>query len=185
MGEIFVLVEHRQGKVRDITYEMLGAGEKIASEQDASLVALLLGHGVKEAARELALRASKVLVVEDGRLEHFNSLSYQKVLATLASKYQPFLILIGHTAFGMDLAPSLSAELNLPLVTDCIGLSSEGTRIKAVRSVYGGKVQARVSLKESQGYLATLRPGTFPAKGPGEKKAQSSSSPLRLGRPRI
>ena len=28
MGEIFVLVEHRQGKIRDITYEMLGAGRE-------------------------------------------------------------------------------------------------------------------------------------------------------------
>ncbi len=33
MGDIFVLVEHRQGKIRDITYEMLGVGEKIAAEQ--------------------------------------------------------------------------------------------------------------------------------------------------------
>ena len=181
MGEIFVLVEHRQGKVRDITHEMLGAGEKIASEQGASLVALLLGHGVKDAAEELALRASRVLVVEDKKLEHFNSLLYQKVLSTLTSKYQPFLTLIGHTAFGMDLAPSLSAELNLPLVTDCIGLSSEGTRIKAVRSVYGGKVQAKVSLRESQGYLATLRPGTFPVKGPGEKKGGIVIEPSPLG----
>ena len=47
MGDIFVLVEHRQGKIRDITYEMLGVGEKIAAEQGASLTAVLLGHGVK------------------------------------------------------------------------------------------------------------------------------------------
>ena len=170
MGDIFILVEHRQGKVRDITYEMLGAGEKIATEQGASLVAILLGHGVKDTAEELAPRASKVLVVEDEKLQHFNSLPYQKVLSALHSKYQPFLTLIGHTAFGMDLAPSLSVELGLPLVTDCIGLSSEGTPFKAVRSIYGGKVNANVSLRESKGYLATIRPGTFPAKVPDDKK---------------
>lgn len=181
MGEIFVLVEHRQGKIRDITFEMLGAGEKIASEQGASLVAVLLGHGTRDMAEELAFKAPKVLVVEDEKLEHFNSFPYQKVLSTLTSKYQPHLTLIGHTAFGMDLAPSLSAELNLPLVTDCIGLSSEGTRLGAVRSVYGGKVQARVSLRESQGYLATLRPGTFPAKGLGEKKGGIVIEPSPLG----
>ncbi len=130
MEEIFVLVEHRQGKIRDITYEMLGAGEKIASGQGASIVALLFGHGVKNLAEELATRASKVLVVEDEKLENFNSLPYQKVLSALLSKYGPFLTLIGHTAFGMDLAPSLSIELVLPLVTDCIGLVSEGTRLK-------------------------------------------------------
>jgi electron transfer flavoprotein alpha subunit len=118
--------------------------------------------------------------VEDEKLEHFNSVPYQQVLSTLHSRYQPFLTLIGHTAFGMDLAPSLSAELDLPLVTDCIDLSSEGRRLKAVRSIYGGKVQAQVSLRESQGYLATLRPGTFPVKGPSEKRGAIvvESSPL-------
>ncbi len=181
MGEIFVLVEHRQGKIRDITYEMLGAGEKIASEQGGPLVAVLLGHNVKSAAEELASRVSKVLVVEDKRLEHFNSLPYQKVLCALYSTHRPYLTLIGHTAFGMDLAPSLSAELNLPLVTDCIALSSEGARIKAVRSVYGGKVQARVSPKESQGYLATLRPGAFPARLPADKKGGIVIEPSPLG----
>jgi len=108
MSEIFVLVEHRQGKIRDITYEMLGLGEKIATQQGATLTAVLLGNGVNSFAEDLATRAPKVLVVEDGQLENFNSLSYQKVLSSLIPKYQPLLTLIGHTAFGMDLAPSLS-----------------------------------------------------------------------------
>jgi len=170
MGDIFVLVEHRQGRIRDITYEMLGAGEKIAAEQGSSLTAVLLGHGVKNVAEELALRASKVLVVEDETLENFNSPPYQKILSALYTKYHPFLTLIGHTAFGMDLAPRVSVELGLPLATDCIGLSTQGSRLKATRSIYGGKVQASVSLRESPGYLATIRPGTFPAKTPAEKK---------------
>jgi electron transfer flavoprotein alpha subunit len=181
MGDIFVLVEHRQGKIRDITYEMLGIGGKIAQEQGTSSVAVLLGHGVKNLAEELALRASKVLVVEDEKLENFSPLPYQKVLSALCPKYQPFLTLIGHTAFGMDLAPRVSVELGLPLATDCIGLSTEGTRLKATRSIYGGKVQAGVSLRESPGYLATIRPGTFPASVPGEKKGGIVIEPSPLG----
>ena len=170
MAEVFILVEHRQGKVRDITYEMLEAGEKIASQQGISATAVLLGHNVKNFAEELATKASKVLVVEDQRLEHFNSILYQKVLSTLIAKYQPDLTLVGHTAFGMDLAPSLSVEMGFPLVTDCIGLSFEGDRLKAIRSIYGGKVNANVSFRESKGYVATVRPGVFSAKAPGEKK---------------
>jgi electron transfer flavoprotein alpha subunit len=170
MGEIFVLVEHRQGKIRDITYEMLMAGEKLASQQGASSTAILLGHNVKHFAEELSTRASKVLVVEDEQLENFNSILYQEVLSYLISKYQPFLTLIGHTAFGMDLAPSLSVEIGFPLVTDCIGLSFEESRLKAFRSIYGGKVNANVSLRESKGYIATVRPGVFGSEVFGEKK---------------
>ena len=183
MGDIFVLVEHRQGKIRDITYEMLGVGEKIAAEQGASLVAVLLGHGVKNVAEELAYRASRVLIIEDEQLENFNSLPYQNILSGLYSKHHPFLTLIGHTAFGMDLAPRVSVELGLPLATDCIGLSAEGTRLKATRSMYGGKVQASVAFRESPGYLATIRPGTFPAREPGEKKGGIVVESFPLGKP--
>jgi electron transfer flavoprotein alpha subunit len=170
MGEIFVLVEHRQGKLRDVTYEMLGAADKLAAQQGAALTAVLLGKGVKNFAEELATRAPKVLVVEDESLENFNSALYQKALSSLLSKYHPPLTLIGHSAFGMDLAPSLSVEMGFPLVTDCIDLSLEGNQLKAVRSIYGGKVNAKVSLKESQGYIATIRPGVFGPRMPGDKK---------------
>jgi electron transfer flavoprotein alpha subunit len=180
MSEVFVLVEHRQGKIRDITYEMLGAGEKLAFQQGTSSTAVLLGHHVKTYADELATRASKVLVVEDAQLEHFNSILYQKVLLSLITRYQPFLTLIGHTAFGMDLAPSLSGEIGSPLVTDCIGLSFEGSRLKAVRSIYGGKVNANVSLRESKGYIATVRPGVFSPGEPGKEKAGMVMDPSPL-----
>jgi electron transfer flavoprotein alpha subunit len=170
MGEVFVLVEHRQGKIRDITYEMLGLGEKIAAQQGATLTAVLLGKGVNQFAEDLATRASKVLVVEDDQLENFNSILYQKVLSSLIPKYQPPLTLIGHTAFGMDLAPSLSVEMGFPMITDCIGLSLEGNQLKGTRSIYGGKVNANMSLKESKGYVATVRPGAFDPKMPGDKK---------------
>jgi electron transfer flavoprotein alpha subunit len=170
MGNVFVLVEHRQGKIRDITYEMLGLGDKIATSQGATLTAVLLGKGVNSFAGDLATRAPKVLVVEDDQLENFNSLCYQKVLSSLIPKYQPLLALIGHTAFGMDLAPSLSVEIGFPIVTDCVGLSVGDGRVKATRSIYGGKVNANISLKESKGYVATIRPGTFSPKIPGDKK---------------
>jgi electron transfer flavoprotein alpha subunit len=180
MGQVFVLVEHRQGKIRDITYEMLAAGENLASQQGSSSTAVLLGHHVRNFAEELATKTSKVLVVEDSQLEHFNSILYQKVLSFLIAKYQPILILIGHTAFGMDLAPSLSVELGFPLVTDCIDLSFEQSRLKAVRSIYGGKVNANVSLRESKGYMATVRPGVFSPGPPSEEKGGiiMESSPL-------
>jgi len=180
MAEIFVLAEHRQGELRDITGEMLGAAEKIAIAQGASLTAVLLGKGVETLAGDLAATASKVLVVEDALLEHFNSILYQKVLSSLISKYHPVLTLIGNTAFGMDLAPSLSVEMGLPIVTDCIDLSFEGNRLKATRSIYGGKVNAAVALREAEGYIATVRPGAFGSAKPAEKKGAVilESSPL-------
>ncbi|MCX8117168.1 MAG: electron transfer flavoprotein subunit alpha/FixB family protein [Desulfobacterota bacterium] len=181
MTEIFVLVEHRQGKVREITYEMIGLGERLIQEKGGSVTAVLLGNGVKDLAEDLSRRTSKVLVVEDENLGHFNSIPYQKTLSHLLSRYEPALLLMAHSAFGMDLAPSLSVEMDYPLATDCIGLSIEEGGLKATRSIYGGKVHARVALRPSKGYLATIRPGVFPPKLPAESRGGIvvESSPLQ------
>ena len=162
MKVIFVLAEHRQGKLRDITGEILCKGKELASKIGAQLTAILLGYNIRGLAEEIAPKANLTLVVEDKRLENFNSELYQRALSSLIREHKPSLTLIGHTAFGMDLAPSLAAELDLPLTTDCIELDFDGDKFRAIRQVYGGKINAEVSLP--QGGMVTLRPGASPVK---------------------
>jgi len=164
MGDVFVLAEHRRGELREVTLEMLGKGRALAEQMGGNLKAVLLGHGVDAFASELADQAHEVLVVEDEQLENFNSELYQKVLVSLLADRKPTLALIGHTACGMDLAPSLAAELDLPLATDCIGFEFEDGRLLAIREMYGGKLQANVSFGESEQYMATVRQAAFPIK---------------------
>jgi electron transfer flavoprotein alpha subunit len=164
MGDVFVLAEHRRGELREVTLEMLGKGRKLANQMGGNLKAVLLGHGVDAFASELADQAHEVLVVEDERLENFNSELYQEVLVSLLADRKPTLTLIGHTACGMDLAPSLAAELDLPLATDCIGFEFEDGRLLAIREMYGGKLQANVSFGGSEQYMATVRQAAFPIK---------------------
>jgi len=161
MKEIFVLAEHRQGELRDITFEMLTKGRQISQKTNADLTVILLGHNVKEFAKRLADHAKKVLIIDDVRLENFNAETYQQVLSHLISERKPSLILIGHSAFGVDLAPSLATELSMPLATDCIDLNFEGEKLVVVRQVYGGKVNVEAVLRKSEGYIVTLRPATF------------------------
>jgi electron transfer flavoprotein alpha subunit len=162
MGDVFVLAEHRRGELREVTLEMLGKGRDLAGQMGGSLTAVLLGHGVDAFAGELANQAHEVLVVEDERLENFNSDLYQKVLVSLLADQKPTLTLIGHTACGMDLAPSLAAELNLPLATDCVGFEFKDSSLIAIREMYAGKLQASVSFGESKQYMATVRQAAFP-----------------------
>lgn len=162
MGEIFVLAEHRQGELRDVTFEMLGKGQELAAAMDEPLTAVLLGHSVDGFATELAKHASQVLMVEDEQLEHFNSAAYQQVLARMITGRKPSLVLIGHSACGMDLAPSLATQLELPLVTDCVGLEFDDGQLFAVREMYGGKVSARVAFSQADTYMVTARQAAFP-----------------------
>lgn len=164
MTELFVLTEHRQGEIRDITFEMLTKGRELAEKTNTDLTAILLGHNLEEHAKKLADHAKRVLTIDDARLENFNSETYQKTLSHLINQRKPSLTLIGHTSFGVDLAPTLATELKLPLATDCVDLDSEGEKLVVTRQVYGGKVNVKARLRKSPSYIITIRPATFEAK---------------------
>lgn len=182
MKEIFVLAEHRRDEIRDITFEMLSAAREIAGKMDASVSAVLLGYNVEEFAKKLKTYAEKVLYIEDQKLENFNAEAYQKVLSQIIKEREPVLTLIGHTPFGMDLAPSLATEIGLPLATDCIGfeIEEEDGKVVAIRQIYDGKVNAKVLLRNEK-YIATIRSAAFKAEElniGGEGEIEKNASPL-------
>lgn len=165
MPKIFVIAEHRKGDIQDVTWEILNKGAELASLSSAELVTVLLGYGVQDIAQELAQRADRVMVIEDKGLENFNSETYQRVLSYLISEYKPVITLLGHSAFGIELAPSLATQLRMPLSTDCIDLRLEGRTLSTIRQMYGGKVNAEISFPEARQYMVTVRPGSFPVEG--------------------
>lgn len=166
MAEIVVLAEHRQGQVRDITYEMLTKARELAAKTSAEVIAVMLGKNVKEHAKAMAEYAKSVLVVEDERLENFNSEAYRAILTKLIAEHKPILLMMGHTSYGVDLAPRLAAALNLPLATDCIDLIFEGDTLKVTRQMYGGKVNVSVTVRKAETYVATVRQATFAPQKP-------------------
>jgi electron transfer flavoprotein alpha subunit len=162
MTKIFVLAEHRQGQIRDITFEMLTKARQLTEETTA----IVLAKNAKEMAKPLAEYAKTVIAVEDPKLENFNSEAYKKVLTALITQHKPTLVMIGHTSQGIDLAPRLATQLNLPLATDLIDLAFEGEVFTVTRQVYGGKVNAKATARKAETYLATIRQATFQPKKP-------------------
>jgi len=163
MNEILVLAEHRGGELRDVTFEMLGKAGALAGASGGAVTALLLGAGVGDLASRLTNYADDVLVVDHGNLTNFNSAVYQPVLAAIVKSREPSLVMIGHTAFGVDLAPSLAVELACPLASDCIDVAVDGGTFTVTRQIYGGKIDARVSFRDGATALVSVRAAAFPA----------------------
>jgi len=166
MTKIFVLAEHRQGQIRDITYEMLTKAREIAEKTNKELNAIILGKDVKEHAKTLAEYAKNVLLVQDPKLENFNSEAYKKILTKLVTEHKPSLVMMGHTSYGIELAPRLAAALNTPLATDCIDLGFEGDAFTVTRQMYGGKVNVKATAHKAEPYMVTIRQATFTPKKP-------------------
>jgi electron transfer flavoprotein alpha subunit len=172
MGEIFVVAEHRQGELREITHQMLWKANDLCEKHAHTLTAVLIGGKDEPFIHELTERADKVIAIEDDALKNFNGDLYKEILYRLIEEHHPFLVLIGQTPWGMDFAPALSVKTGLPIATDCVDILLENGRAKVIRQIYTGKLFSRLSLKESDGYLVTLRSGVFPADKVGERKGE-------------
>jgi len=172
MKQIFVLVEHRRGEIRDISFEMLWKADELCRKLSLHLTAVLIGWKVEPLLQKLAGRVDKILVVEKEELKDFNSDLYKEVLNQLIQEYQPFLTFIGQTSWGLDLSPCLAVKTGFPLATDCLDILVENDQVMAIRQRYGGKVFTQVSLKKSAGYLMNIRPGSFPSEKAGEHSGE-------------
>ncbi len=166
MAEILVLAEHRQNQLRDITFEMLTKARELAEKTGAEITAVILGKEVKGHAQSLIEYAQNVLVVQDSKLEYFNSEAYKMVLSNLINDRNPSLVMMGHTSYGIDLAPRLATALKLPLATDCIDLAFENVTLVVTRQMYGGKVNVKATVQKAQTYIVTIRQATFAPEKP-------------------
>jgi electron transfer flavoprotein alpha subunit len=166
--DVWVIVEHRQGAIRDITFELLAKGRELTKALGGALCAVVLSAEPEPLLQALRGMANKVMVLQDARFAHFHSDHYQLALAPLVQEKKPFLLLLGHTPYGWELAPCLSTALQMPLAAGCTDAWLEGDTLVCSKPMYGGKILAQGTLRASWGYMVTFPPGTFQAT-PGER----------------
>jgi len=169
MAEILVVTEHKKEGLADISLEMLTKGRQLADQMNSELLAVVVGRDVNRYAEELAKWADKVLTVKNDKLDQPLAEPYQKILSPIIKERKPKLVIIGNSAFGMDLASALAIEVEAPLATDCTGIAIENETITVTRSIYNGKVNAEYSFTPCETIIVTGRPGEFPVEE-GQKR---------------
>ena len=177
MDEIIVIAEHRGGEFRDITFEMLTIANQLGKENEIAVTALFLGQEKSDLSNTLKSACDKIIVMNDPELANYNADQYVMAIETVIRNRNPIVTMIGHTAMGMDLAPAMAARLSLPLVTDCVAVNFVDKKLDALRQIYGGKINAHLTMKPSDQYLITLRPGSFDAEVEQGKSADIQTVP--------
>jgi electron transfer flavoprotein alpha subunit len=158
--DIWVVAEHFQGRLGDVTFELLGKGRELAQAMGGKLVVALIGHGTAKFTGELGA-ADSVYVVDRPELSEFTPDAYARLLEAGLKDAQPRLVLMGSTSIGLDLLSLLSASANLPCIDNCTGLEVKDGNVIATCQIYGGKIYAEVALPAATTLVAVV-PGTFP-----------------------
>ncbi|RQH02590.1 electron transfer flavoprotein subunit alpha/FixB family protein [Natrarchaeobius oligotrophus] len=160
MSAVLVVADHRQGELRDVSYELVSAGDGLAEQSGGDLHLAVVGGDVDRFADELDL-AGVDAIHTIARGEEFNHDVYVESTEQLVESIEPTYVLGPNSVNGLDYLPAVANRLGRPLVTDAIDLETDGDRLELTRECYGGKVETTIELEGEA--VVSVREGEWPA----------------------
>lgn len=178
---VFVFAQQVDNVLDGVAFELLGKGKDLAKDLNTDVTAVLIGSDVKGLVDELAeYGADKVIVVDDPELKDYRTEPYAHALASVINEYKPEIMLVGATAIGRDLGPTVSARVATGLTADCTvleignfpinpGPNQKPNQLLMTRPAFGGNTIATIACPDNRPQMATVRPGVMqkiaPVKG--------------------
>ncbi len=160
-NNIVVIVEARDGRTKRPSLEAVGAGRDLAAQTAGTVTAVVIGHDLDEAKKQLASCAlDRIVAIEADYLARYSGDGYARAILEQLGDLDPAVVLMAHTAMGKDLLPRVAAAMKAGLVSDATALHYEGNRFGATKPVYAGKAYQKC-LAETKPFMATLRPNNF------------------------
>lgn len=156
---IAVYVDHVDGKIHPVTYELIGKARELAAKINQPVYAIFLGEGIDVRAQEiLHYGVDKVYVCDKSELRAFNIENYTAAFAAFVNKIKPAVILVGATPVGRQLAPRVAAHFRTGLTADCTILDiHENTDLVQIRPAFGGNIMAEILTPNHRPQMATVR----------------------------
>lgn len=157
--KVLVLGEVRDGALRNVSFEAIAAGKKVA--EGGEVIGVLIGESISGLADQMIhYGADRVAVVENEKLAQYTSDGYSQALLAVVDRENPEAIIFGHTALGKDLSPKIASRLQAGLISDATAIEEDGGDIVFTRPIYSGK--AFEKKKASAGLvLASVRPNNI------------------------
>ena len=172
---VFVFAQQVDNKLSGISFELIGEGKRLAEKLDEQVTAVLIGSDVKGLVDELAeYGADRVIVVDDPELKEYRTEPYAHALASVINEYKPEIVLVGATAIGRDLGPTVSARVATGLTADCTLLEigdfplvalpnqeQKHNQLLMTRPAFGGNTIATIACPYNRPQMATVRAGVM------------------------
>ncbi|OIB58401.1 electron transfer flavoprotein subunit alpha/FixB family protein [Natrialba sp. SSL1] len=171
MSDVLAVTDHRRGDLRDVSYEIITAGRQLADDTGGDLHLAVISGSVDDFAEKLNRDGVDAIhTVSHG--EEFNHDVYTQTITQLYDELAPQYVLTPNSVNGLDYAPAVANELDLPVVTDTIDLSANGETLTATREMYGGKVETTNELEGDA--VVTIREAEWPtAEGTGDAAVEA------------
>ncbi len=172
-NNLIVYCEYEDGKVADVSLELLTKGRQLADKLGVKLEAVVIGDKLEGIEKQIfPFGVDRIYKVEDARLYPYTSLPHSSILINLFREIQPQIAFMGATSIGRDLGPRVSSCLHSGLTADCTALEigphtdpKSGTNYEnllyQIRPAFGGNIVATIVNPECRPQMATVREGVM------------------------
>lgn len=172
-NNLIVYCEFEDGKVADVSLELLTKGRALASKLGVKLEALVVGDNLEGVESQIEPYGADVIYkVEDKRLYPYTSNPHASVLINLFKEIKPQVCLMGATCIGRDLGPRVSSSLHSGLTADCTALEIGDHKdpksgkeytdlLYQIRPAFGGNIVATIVNPDCRPQMATVREGVM------------------------
>jgi electron transfer flavoprotein alpha subunit len=168
--DIFLLIEHIQGQVSDISYIMTAAAKALAEKEGGDVVGVLFGNGADKIKDSLAI--DKAIYCDSPALAEFTSDAYKRTLIALLGEHTPKAFFFGNTTLGADVSSSVASHMDFPIINSCIKISDSGA---ITSQICGGKIMVDSKLADGTTFI-TMNPGGYkPEEGQGGPPGETIS----------
>jgi electron transfer flavoprotein alpha subunit len=167
MSDVLAVAEHRRGDLREESFRVARAGRELANKTGGDLHVAVIAGDVDRFADELNREGvDTVHTVDYG--EEFDHGVYVQALTQLYDDVAPAYLLTPNSVNGLDYAPAVATDLDIPLATDVVDIDVTDGDTVVTREMYGSKVETTVEV-ERRPCLLTVRCGDWePLEGTGD-----------------
>ncbi|MFB6087240.1 MAG: electron transfer flavoprotein subunit alpha/FixB family protein [Haloarculaceae archaeon] len=166
MSDVLVVAERRRGDLREESLRLLTLGSELADSLDGSLHVAVVGGDV-DAFAEQVNRPGVDAIHTLAHGEEFNHDVYVQATEGLFAAVSPEVVLTPQSVNALDYAPAVAGGLDLPLVTDVVGVDLDGEGLVATREMYGSKVEVTLDVASRPCVLTARTSEWEPAAGEG------------------
>ena len=166
---ILVVAEHYEGKLRNTTLPVIGFAKAAAKIEDLEIIGLVLGHNNLEVAEDFARYGfDRVIYVDDEMFENYLAEAYTPAIAEIAESIEAEIIAVSSTTFGRDLAPRVTANLDVGMISDVIEVynDEEEGQLCYKRPIWAGNLIERTTCDADQ-TVVTVRTTAYEPPKPG------------------
>ena len=172
-NNLIVYCEFDDGKVADVSLELLTKGKVLATQLGVKLEALIVGDKLDGVESQVfPYGVDTVYKVADSRLYPYTSNPHAAVLINLFKEIEPQICLMGATCIGRDLGPRVSSSLHSGLTADCTSLEIGDHKdpktgkeyqnlLYLIRPAFGGNIVATIVNPDCRPQMATVREGVM------------------------